>query len=143
MTIYSLDGLLPNLEPVCFSMSSSNCCFLTCVQVSQEAGQVVCVHNHTQYIVTQKCFREIVLWSPGTITVTKTKNSQSSNKQLSIPESLKVDYIGFHIFWRFFSFAFTLISIKCIVDRMHSKSLSYVPELESGFSLLQYLASGK
>ena len=32
---------LPNLEPVHCSMSSSNCCFLTCTQVSQEAGQVV------------------------------------------------------------------------------------------------------
>ena len=29
------------LEPVCCSMSSSNCCFLSCIQVSQEAGQVV------------------------------------------------------------------------------------------------------
>ena len=29
------------LEPVCCSMSSSNCCFLTCIQSSQEAGQVV------------------------------------------------------------------------------------------------------
>ena len=29
------------LEPVCCSMSSSNFCFLTCIQVSQEAGQVV------------------------------------------------------------------------------------------------------
>ena len=29
------------LEPVCYSMSSSNCCFLTCIQVSQEAGQGV------------------------------------------------------------------------------------------------------
>ena len=29
------------LEPVCCSMSSSNCCFLTCIQLSQEAGQVV------------------------------------------------------------------------------------------------------
>ena len=27
------------LEPVCCSMSSSNCCFLTCIQVSQEGGQ--------------------------------------------------------------------------------------------------------
>ena len=27
------------LEPVHCSMSSSNCCFLTCIQVSQEAGQ--------------------------------------------------------------------------------------------------------
>ena len=32
----------PNFEPACCSMSSSNCCFLTCIQVSQEAGQVVC-----------------------------------------------------------------------------------------------------
>ena len=29
------------LEPVCCSMSSSNCCFLTCTQISQDAGQVV------------------------------------------------------------------------------------------------------
>ena len=43
------------LEPVCCSMSSSNCCFLTCIQVSQEAGQVVwCFHlfqNFPQFIV--------------------------------------------------------------------------------------------
>ena len=29
------------LEPVCCSMFSSNCCFLTCIQISQEADQVV------------------------------------------------------------------------------------------------------
>ena len=29
------------LEAVCCFMSSSNCCFLTCIQISQEAGQVV------------------------------------------------------------------------------------------------------
>ena len=29
------------LESVCCSMSGSNCCFLTCIQISQEAGQVV------------------------------------------------------------------------------------------------------
>src|SRR5574337_1145605 len=29
------------LEPVCCSMSSSNCCFLTYIQVSQETGQMV------------------------------------------------------------------------------------------------------
>ena len=33
---------VPNLEPVCCSMSSSNCYFLTCIQISQEAGKVVC-----------------------------------------------------------------------------------------------------
>ena len=31
----------PNLEPVHCSMSGSNCCFLTCIQVSQEANKVV------------------------------------------------------------------------------------------------------
>ena len=29
------------LEPFSCSMSSSNCCFLTCIQISQETGQVV------------------------------------------------------------------------------------------------------
>ena len=31
----------PDLEPVSYSMSSSNCFFLTCIQISREAGQVV------------------------------------------------------------------------------------------------------
>ena len=31
----------PNFEPVDCSMSGSSCCFLTCIQISQEAGQVV------------------------------------------------------------------------------------------------------
>ena len=43
------------LEPVCCSMSSSNCCFLTCIQLSQEAGQVVwyshLFQNFQQFIV--------------------------------------------------------------------------------------------
>ena len=45
----------PSLEPVHCSMSCSNCCFLTCIQISQEAGQVVWyVHffqNFPQFIV--------------------------------------------------------------------------------------------
>ena len=36
MTIYSLDIRLPKFEPVCCSMSCTNCYFLTCIQVSQE-----------------------------------------------------------------------------------------------------------
>ena len=43
------------LEPVCCSMSSSNCCFWTCIQISQEAGQVVwyshLLKNFPQFIV--------------------------------------------------------------------------------------------
>ena len=45
----------PDLEPVCCSMSSSNCCFLTCIQISQEADQVVryshIFQNFPQFVV--------------------------------------------------------------------------------------------
>ena len=43
------------LEPVCCSMSSSNCCFLTGIQISQKAGQVVwyslLFQNFPEYVV--------------------------------------------------------------------------------------------
>ena len=43
------------LEPVCCSVSSSNCCFLTCIQISQEAGNVVwyfhLFKNSPQFVV--------------------------------------------------------------------------------------------
>ena len=58
MTITTSLYSFPNLEPVHCSISSSNCCFLTCIQMSQEAGNVVwyfhlfknlpqCVATHT------------------------------------------------------------------------------------------------
>ena len=49
-------------------MSSSNCCFLTCIQISQVAGQVVyyshLLKNFPQFIVihTVKGFGIITLW---------------------------------------------------------------------------------
>ena len=30
-----------NFEPVCFPMSNYNCCFFTCIQISQEVGKVI------------------------------------------------------------------------------------------------------
>ena len=43
------------LEPVCCSMSSSNCCFLTCIQISQKADQEVwysyLLKNFPQFVV--------------------------------------------------------------------------------------------
>ena len=45
----------PNLEPVHCSISSSNCCLLTCVQISQEAGKEVwyfrLFKNFPQFVV--------------------------------------------------------------------------------------------
>ena len=55
MTIYNLDILLSNFEPVYCSMFSSNYCFLTYIQISQEAGQVVwyshLFKNFPQFVV--------------------------------------------------------------------------------------------
>ena len=54
-TIYSLDVLLSNLEPVFCSMPGYTCCFLTCIQISQDAGQVVwyshLLNNFPQFVV--------------------------------------------------------------------------------------------
>ena len=43
------------LEPVCCSMSSSNCCFLSCIQISQEAG------NGAWYFHLLKNFPQLVV----------------------------------------------------------------------------------
>ena len=55
MTIYSLDVLLFLFGTSLLFMSSSNCCFLTCIQISQEADQVVwyshLFQNFPQFIV--------------------------------------------------------------------------------------------
>ena len=42
----------PDSEPVCCSMSSSNCWLLTCIQISHEAGQVVW-YSHLSQILPQ------------------------------------------------------------------------------------------
>ena len=45
----------PDLESICCSMSISSCCFLTCIQISQEAGKVVwyshLFKNFPQFVV--------------------------------------------------------------------------------------------
>ena len=55
MTICSLDVLLSQLGKVCYSVSSYKCCFLTCIQVSQEAGKVIwyshLLKNFPQFVV--------------------------------------------------------------------------------------------
>ena len=46
-----------NFEPVCCSIPGSNCCFLTCIQVSQKAGEMAQYShlfnkNFLQFVVT-------------------------------------------------------------------------------------------
>ena len=61
----------PDLGPVCCSMSISNCCFLTCIETSQEAGQLVwyshllknfphfCADPHSQRLWHNDVFLEL------------------------------------------------------------------------------------
>ena len=53
--IYSVIYSFSNLEPVHFFISGSNCCFLTCIQISQEAHKAVwyshLCQNFPQFIV--------------------------------------------------------------------------------------------
>ena len=54
MTIYRLDYYFPNFESVHCSIFDSNCYFLTCINVSQEAGKVVwyfCVFKNFPQLV--------------------------------------------------------------------------------------------
>ena len=62
----------PDLEQVCCSMSSSNCSFLTCIQISQEAGKVVwyflllknfpvCCDLHSQRLWRDKAKADVFL----------------------------------------------------------------------------------
>ena len=62
MTIYSLDVLLSQFGTSSLFQSGSNHCFLTCTQISQEAGQVVLyshlLSNFSQFVLihTVKAF---------------------------------------------------------------------------------------
>ena len=50
--MYSLDVLLFLFETSLLFHVSSNCCFLTCIQISQEAGQVVWYSHLYSYLIT-------------------------------------------------------------------------------------------
>ena len=47
--------MFSSTQPVCCSMSSSNCCFLACIQISQEADKVAWyshpLNNFPQFVV--------------------------------------------------------------------------------------------
>ena len=74
MTIYSLTYSFSYLEPVCCSMSSSNCCFLAYIQISKEAGhgvwyshlfkifpQFVVIHTVKGFVIVNKAEVDIYL----------------------------------------------------------------------------------
>ena len=68
MTIYSLVVFLSQFWPVNCSMSGPDCCFLTCVQVSQETGksfpQLAMIHTVKDFNVVNETEIDVFLKFP-------------------------------------------------------------------------------
>ena len=86
MTIYSLDILLSQFGTSLLFHVQSDCCFLTCVQVSHEAGQVVwdshLFQNFPQFVVihTVKGFGVV---NKAEVTMAKVTQNQASQPSIS------------------------------------------------------------
>ena len=91
----------PYSELVCCSMSSSNCCFLTCLQVFQEAGQVVwyshLFKNFPQFVVihTVKGLYKLDLEKAEEPEIRLPTSVGSSKKQESSRKNIYFCFIGY------------------------------------------------
>ena len=136
------------LEPVCCSMSSSNCCFLTCTQVSQEAGQVVwyshLFQNFLQFIVirivkgfgiVKKAEIDVFLELSSFFHDPADVGNLISGSSAFSKTSLNIRKFVVHVFW---SLAWRILSItllacdmsarcnqlNCYLERWHAMSLT-------------------
>ena len=86
----------PNFEPAPCSMSGSNCCFLTCIEISQEAGKVVwyshLFKNFQQFVVIYMV------------------------KSFSIVNEAEVEFISFYYFMEFSCFCYDLTEIGNLIS---------------------------
>ena len=106
VTIHSLDVLLFQFEPIHCSMSSSNCCFLTCIQVSQEAGKMV------WYSHLFKNFPQFV--------VIHIVNGFSIVKETEINDFLKLSCFFYDLGWQFDLWFLCLFKIQLVHLEVHS-----------------------
>ena len=60
-----------NFEPVCYSMSGSNCCFLTCIQIYQDDSYDSDNHNGVITHLEPDILECEVKWALGSITTNK------------------------------------------------------------------------
>ena len=101
------------LEPVCCSMSSSNCCFLTCIQISQKAAPTVSKPWNLSSLT--QCFWTLVLEKTLEIPLDCKESNQSILKEISpgcslerLMLKLKLQYFS-HLMRRADSFEKTLM----------------------------------
>ena len=118
----------PDLESVYCSMSSSNCWFLTCIQISQEAGQVVwyshLLQNFPQFIVihTVKGFGIVnkaeidVFWNSLAFSIIQQILAISS--RVPLPFLNPVWTSGSSRFMHYWNLAWRILSITLLACKM-------------------------
>ena len=129
VTTYSLDVLLSWFGTRLLFMSSPNCCFLTCIQISQEAGKVwyshlfkdfpqfVVIHTVKNFGIVNEAEVDVFLefscffYDPADVV-----NLISGSSDLSKKSSLNI-CPQFMYFW---SLAWRILSITLVVCEMHA-----------------------
>ena len=114
MTVYSLDIYsFPNSEPVRCSMSDSNCCFLTCIQISPEAGnavlysylfknfpQFVVIHTVEGFSIVSEAEVDVLLEFPCFLYDPKDVGNLISGSSAFSKSSLKIWKFSVHVLLR-------------------------------------------
>ena len=99
----------PSFEPVHCSMSSSNCCFLTCIQVSQKAVKVlwyfhlfknfpvVVIHTVKDFSIVNEAEVDVSLEPPCFLHDTTNVHNLISGSSASLKPSLYIWKFSIHI----------------------------------------------
>ena len=125
------------LEPVCCSMSSSNCCFLTCIQISQEAGQVVwyshLFQNFPQLMVGNWNHTESKNIDNGELLKEESSRKTSISALLTMPKPLTVCVtINCGKFWKRWEYQTTWSASWEICMQVRKQQLELDMEQQTG-----------
>ena len=141
--IYSLSYSFPNFEPVCSFISSSNCCSLSYIQVSQEIGKAVwyfhlfknfskfvVIHTVKGFGVVNKAKIDVFLifscffYDPADVGNLLSGSSACSKSSLNIWK------FTVHVFW---SLAWRILSITLLACEMSAIVQEFEHSLASPF----------
>ena len=120
----------PNLEPVHRSMSGSNYCFLTCMQISQEASQVVwyshpfqnfpqfvVIHTVKGFGIVNKAELDVFLEFSCFFYIPKDDGNLISGSSAFSKSSLNIWKFSVHVLaWRILSIALLVCEKSAIVQ---------------------------
>ena len=121
------------LEPVC-SMSSSNCCFLTCIQISRKVGQVawyshlfqnfpqfIVIHTVKGFVIINKAeidvFPELSCFSDDPVDVGNLISASSPFSKTRTSRSSRFTYC-WSLAWRILSIALLVCGMSAIVSSL-------------------------